>query len=773
MAARLLRLCVMTSLLDTALAYHRAGLIVLPNDPVAKYPAGLRGWQTVRPTEHDIQRWFTNGQQHAIGVRDVEGLDFDNKGAPDAETLYQAWRQLVEQQAPGLAARLLCERTPRGGYHLVWRCDEIEGNQKLATRPPTPEEAAAQPKLISITLIETRGKGGQFQVAPSAGYTLVSGDWTALPRITPDERAILLSSARALSRTDKRTIDLTNRSTGERAGDAFNRDNGAEALQLLIDDGWIELFERDGAKYLARPGKDRGVGATFGYVAPNVLYVFSSNAAPFQDNKAYGPFAIYAELAHAGDYKAAAAALYARTNTAPIVTNTRVDLRTGEIITTDTPTITHIPLPTDWRTKGVTLAELQHREFPPERWIIENVFPEGACLLAAKYKSKKSWIALALSLAVSMGTKALGQLEVSPGRVLYLDLEGKQQRIQKRTRAMLGVRQVAWPHNFHIFTKWPQGDEGLAELVHWFASYPDTALVVIDVLASFRRPMQKHEEIYRYDRDTIDPLNALFEHHHAGGLLVHHFNKGKHDDIMDSITGSTGLPSAVNTMWGLTRDVNNSEITILNMRGRDLENDDPLALRWDTYLNMHVVEGPANEVAISTERKAILTFLSDDEARTPKEIAAELGRPVETVKQLLRKLLNDGLIDKPVYGKYARVVKVDHSDHSDHSGNSDHSTHSGKSDRYPSKSDRQSVSDHSSDHSVLTHSNAANDTSKSKSDRSDRYIRGIPLWPHITDAQFSTLRLFLRSNREKDQERARELCIEYGIDYDKARRDVA
>ena len=128
----------MTSLLDTALRYHQAGLVVLPNDPTLKYPSGLRGWQSVSPSERDIRQWFGNGKQHAIGVRDVEGLDFDNKGDPDADTLYQAWERLVERQAPGLAARLLCERTPRGGYHLVWRCDAIEGNQKLATRPPTP-----------------------------------------------------------------------------------------------------------------------------------------------------------------------------------------------------------------------------------------------------------------------------------------------------------------------------------------------------------------------------------------------------------------------------------------------------------------------------------------------------------------------------------------------------------------------------------------------------------------------------------------------------------
>jgi hypothetical protein len=380
---------------------------------------------------------------------------------------------------------------------------------------------------------------------------------------------------------------------------------------------------------------------------------------------------------------------------------------------TAVPAKEYISSKIDWRAQGTTLRALQHRQFDPERWIIENILPEGACLLAAKYKSKKSWLSLAFGLAVAMGGRALGRLNVHPGRVLYLDLEGRQQRIQKRTRAILGVQQIDWPENFHVFTQWPQADEGMQELEYWFQSYPDTVLVIIDVLASFRRPMAKHEEIYRYDRDTVDPLNGIGERHHAALVLVHHFNKGKHDDVMDSITGSTGLPSAVNTMWALHRDVNDSEITVLNMRGRDLENDDPLALRWDNYLNQHVIEGPANEVAVSGERKAIMQVLADDHARTPKEIAIELGKSVTAIQQLLRKLLNEGLLDKAGYGKYARVLKRDQTDQTDQSSQTDQSRHSDR--RVPTL-----IGALPTDQSSVGHQNGVN----ANSDRSDRYIKG-------------------------------------------------
>lgn len=641
----------MASLLDTALAYHHAGLTVLPNDPAKKYPAGLKGWETVTPTEAQVRGWFANGT-HAIGVRDVEGLDFDNKGSPDAETLYSEWYALVDGLSPGLAARLLLERTPSGGFHAVWRCEVISGNQKLATRPPTAEELQAAPKALRTTLIETRGRGGQFQVAPSPGYTLLRGDWTQLPVINPAERQILMDCARALTQGDAHTAPSAQRSTGERPGDLYNETRAGEALPHLESAGWRVIMQRGATSYLCRPGKPHGVSASFGHVAPNVLYVFSSNASPFDSDRAYSPFAIYALLEHGGDYKAAARAVAPPRELARLKSTDRVNTATGEVIDTRAPIVRP-----DWRSTGITLAALQYKEFIPERWIVEDLFPEGACLLAAKYKSKKSWLALAVALAVAMNGRALGRYRVDSGRVLYLDLEGKQQRIQKRARAILGVQQITWPENFHIFTKWPRGEEGYRELEHWYQTYPDTALCVVDVLASLRRPMDKNEMIYEYDRDTVDPLNQLFERYKSGGLLVHHFNKGKHEDIMDSITGSTGLPSAVNSMWALSRDPNNSEMQILNLRGRDYENEDPIALRWDSYLTMHVVEGKAIEISISAERKRIVECFVDDRSMTPKEIATELGTSIPAVHKLLSKMINDGLIDKVGYGKYARILR--------------------------------------------------------------------------------------------------------------------
>ena len=63
----------------------------------------------------------------------------------------------------------------------------------------------------------------------------------------------------------------------------------------------------DGSEYFRRPDKTTG-GHSASY-KDKVLYVFSSNAYPFEAQKGYSPFHVYARLEHKRDFTEAAAAL--------------------------------------------------------------------------------------------------------------------------------------------------------------------------------------------------------------------------------------------------------------------------------------------------------------------------------------------------------------------------------------------------------------------------------------------------------------------------------
>jgi len=88
-----------------------------------------------------------------------------------------------------------------------------------------------------------------------------------------------------------------------RPGDDFNIRGDVRAV--LAQHGW-SLARAGENEYWRRPGKDSGTSAT---LKDRVFYVFSSNAAPFEPNQAYSPFAVYTLLTSGGDYEQAARSL--------------------------------------------------------------------------------------------------------------------------------------------------------------------------------------------------------------------------------------------------------------------------------------------------------------------------------------------------------------------------------------------------------------------------------------------------------------------------------
>ncbi len=307
-------------MIETARAYLDAGLCPLPAILAEKRPdlSGWKQYQKRRPTEHQLQQWFTDSQPICLLTGAVSGnlelIDFDFEGE-----LFTPWMKLVEAEAPGLLERLVIERSQSGGRHVVYRCETpIPGNLKLAQRivvAPNDQELVIGGKRyrprrvgdryeVTCTLIETRGEGGLFLCYPTPGYVLEQGDFQNLPILTEAERNILVEAAWALNEaipTAATSIEATEMSG--RPGDDFNQRGDVRAL--LVRHGWTCVRSGENECW-RRPGKDRGWSAT---LRDRVFYVFSSNAAPFESNRAYSPFAVYAMLEHQGDFAQAASTL--------------------------------------------------------------------------------------------------------------------------------------------------------------------------------------------------------------------------------------------------------------------------------------------------------------------------------------------------------------------------------------------------------------------------------------------------------------------------------
>jgi len=292
--------------LQTALTLLYAGLSPIPIG-ANKRPAiaSWKGYQTRLPTPEEWIAWVASrrcGLAVVLGPvsGNAEVVDFDDP------SVWRPWYDLVEVMAPGLVARLVIVKTPTNGWHLYYRSPVIAGNQKLAL------DAQRQ------TMIETRGEGGYALIPPSPAwchpdhkeYVLWQGDLTAIPTITADERDILLNCARALTQYVEPERVCTPResttATGDRPGDIFAANVRWE--DILLPHGWRVIGHRGEVTLWCRPGKKDGISATTGHCGDH-LYVFSSNAHPFQLERAYSKFTAFALLNAGEDFVKAATML--------------------------------------------------------------------------------------------------------------------------------------------------------------------------------------------------------------------------------------------------------------------------------------------------------------------------------------------------------------------------------------------------------------------------------------------------------------------------------
>ncbi|MDD3493145.1 MAG: AAA family ATPase, partial [Candidatus Thermoplasmatota archaeon] len=142
-------------------------------------------------------------------------------------------------------------------------------------------------------------------------------------------------------------------------------------------------------------------------------------------------------------------------------------------------------LQADYGIKTITGADLAKKEFPPIRWAVPGLLPEGYGILGGRPKIGKSWLAFDLALAVASGGYAIGSNEypVESGTVLYLALEDNERRLQERQKILLNG-QAGGPQDLHLVTNWKRLNEGgLEALEAWLDANPDCRLVIIDTLA--------------------------------------------------------------------------------------------------------------------------------------------------------------------------------------------------------------------------------------------------------------------------------------------------
>jgi hypothetical protein len=190
--------------------------------------------------------------------------------------------------------------------------------------------------------------------------------------------------------------------------------------------------------------------------------------------------------------------------------------------------------------------------------------------------------------------------------------------------------------------------EGESDCWTLWKQHAKVHLVVIDTWAKIAPPSgMRRSTQYEGDYEAQTPLKRLADTYHVSILAVHHLRKTGASDVLDEVTGSTGLTRAVDGALILKRERGQMEASIY-VTGRDVECEQQLALAFEPITALWTLTGNAEEVKRSRERQQVLDLLKEQlpEGMKPYEIAAALDKNYHTTRSLLRKTEEAGEVSQ-------------------------------------------------------------------------------------------------------------------------------
>jgi hypothetical protein len=495
------------TLLTDALAYSQQfNLSVLPTEIKSKRPT-VKSWSPFQKkiaTELQIKKMFSrNGRGGIAGIGgavsgNLECIDFDEKAAS-----FDAWRSIVEKDEPELIKKLVIQKTQNGGIHVIYRCESaIPGASKLAK--------SSDEKI----LIETRGEGNYFLMAPTPGYELLQGDFSNIPVITKEQRDSLNRVARLLNEWIDPAVIYNGppkgRTNGLRPGDVYNE---RQSISELIEAaGWIKIKSDGRGDLYRRPGKNNSYSARI--FDDRILYNFSSNATPFEPDKAYTPFSVYTFLNHDGDFSAAAKELR----------------RQGYGDQTETPA--ESPQPSE--IKIISLSDIEAKEFEDKPLIDEFLDEREGLGIIAPGGLGKSLMANEIALSCAVAKELFDLFEIrEPFNTLIVQSENTMKATNLRLRGLLAAKPELKAGAGKVFMASVNNDvrltgaltnndfqKKLVDLCH----AAEARVLALDPLISYH---DADENDNSQMRKALDCLTAVMDAAKVATIITHHTGKSK------------------------------------------------------------------------------------------------------------------------------------------------------------------------------------------------------------------------------------------------------
>lgn len=636
-----------------ALKYLSMGLSV-----IAIAPNGSKGPATVvgswlpfmtgaRATPQQVDAWWPEGTRNGVAI--VGGILSNDLAVIDIETgdAYAQYRSDCQQE--GLLYALdSCPIvvTPNGGRHIY--CFGVQRkNLKLAK------------STEGKTLIEIKGSNG-YVLAPGSteechptgllyrweNNSLLELPAPALPVDSDDfDLMVTVATIQNVGKfPEKFTLPIQAgeiKDNRKRPGDDYNE--RADWGVILQSAGWeISRIGQDKI-YWRRAGKDDGISGTTGHCrtdgSGDMLYVFSSNAAPFQEAKAYSKFAAYTLLTHDGNFSAATRALAGEGYGEPEVELNFLHKPKAEDapLKIEPDPVTGLEYEIIGKMKRDTTERVWH-------WY-GFVTGGGVTLFSAIWKIGKTTLLTGLLKSWIEGDSFLGQ-KVSKCKALVISEEHRDFWIDRHAETGVGDEDQhgVWCKPFTAQMSMKQWFEYVAQLA-FIMKRDGFSVLIIDTISKIW-PV-KDENSATEVQQAINALDYITKPG-MSVILVHHHRKGGGENHTAS-RGSGALSSAVDICMDFTRDEggygNKSKtrrlITTTGRCGRAT----PYEVLIDFVDEQLVRLGDKDQVDATARKKSIIEVLDKDNYYTLEYIREASGQREAFVRKHLEALVNDGEVE--------------------------------------------------------------------------------------------------------------------------------
>lgn len=298
----------------------------------------------------------------------------------------------------------------------------------------------------------------------------------------------------------------------------------------------------------------------------------------------------------------------------------------------------------------VSAADLLAAPIMTVKFTVSGLMPVGLTSLVGRPKVGKSHFAFDLACSVGLGEHFLDR-PVAEGSVLYYGLEDGETRIQLRLNARTGTSTRSPKIAFrNTGGRPPTIDEVVTEIDSWCRATPDARLVVIDVIGRVSIPTVRGVAEYERVSAALGRLHATAHEHGITVLIVHHMKKQTHDlvDIFDASLGTTAFTSVPDTLTAIGGS--GAEDLVLHVKGRDVA-DQTIGISIDhnsCRINCTEVAPKRN---LSPEQRKVLALVQDGTC-TSQELALKSGLTRTSTQNILKKLVDTGLVERPRTGVY-------------------------------------------------------------------------------------------------------------------------